>query len=57
MKDILLETESELQSYGTSEFSLNANNTQGNAAVSLDLREETFEAITHLKEKLRIVNT
>ena len=44
--------DSDLQSHGNSEISLNIDNENDDEVVSLDIREQVFVAIASLKEKL-----
>ena len=52
IKNIILEMESQLETIRHSEISLNVNNETANEVVSLDLREQVFDAISTIKEKL-----
>ena len=49
---ILLEANAELQSLKISEISLNVDQDKEEGAVSLDMRDQLFDAISSLKDKL-----
>ena len=55
LKEILLGVDNALKNHGNSEISLNVDNESNDEAVTLDIREHVFLAITSLKEKLGII--
>ena len=53
----MLGAENDLQGLGNSEISLKIDNANEDDIVSVDIREQIFDAIANLKEKLGLIGT